>query len=161
MARQLDIVNTTSRHAVNKKLIRAMEYVSQFNVKAVHKPGKDHLVPDALSRLKVSEPTHREDAPGQLDNMPDDRPEHWQRLQSAQWTQHNPAIAPIPQNTVPSAERPVASLLSIAPEYKRQTQDGYETDPPWRYVTTVLQGNKELEVENQAKLPFFWEDGLL
>ncbi|KAG5930909.1 hypothetical protein E4U59_000742, partial [Claviceps monticola] len=93
--------------------------------------------------------------------MPDDRPEHWQGLQSAQWTQHNPVIAPIPQNTVPSAERPVASLLSIAPEYKRQIQDGYESDPPWRYVTTVLQGNKELEVENQAKLPFFWDDGLL
>ncbi|KAG5977496.1 hypothetical protein E4U56_007799 [Claviceps arundinis] len=34
MARQLDIVNTTSRHAVNKKLIRAMEFVSQFNVRS-------------------------------------------------------------------------------------------------------------------------------
>ncbi|KAG6278069.1 hypothetical protein E4U47_006200 [Claviceps purpurea] len=42
-----------------------------------------------------------------------------------------------------------------------RTVNSYATDPPWRYVTKVLQGNKELEVENQAKLPFFWEDGLL
>ncbi|KAG6154866.1 hypothetical protein E4U51_008610 [Claviceps purpurea] len=133
-----------------------MEYVSQFNVRTVHKPGKDHLVPDALSRLKTTEPTHDEQAPGQLEELPDDRPEQWQTLKQAHWVQHNPALAPIPENTVPTAERPVATLISISPEYKRLIQEGYDSDPTWKHIKTVLEANERLQSENQARLPFYW-----
>jgi hypothetical protein len=35
-------------------LVRASNYLQQFNLNVHHKPGKEHIVPDALSRLKSS-----------------------------------------------------------------------------------------------------------
>ncbi|ROT40092.1 hypothetical protein SODALDRAFT_274067, partial [Sodiomyces alkalinus F11] len=46
-----DIANTTSRTGVNKKILRAIEYISQFNVQVVYKPGKDYIILDTLRRL--------------------------------------------------------------------------------------------------------------
>ncbi|RKL28359.1 hypothetical protein BFJ72_g12457 [Fusarium proliferatum] len=77
MMRQSDIVNTTARTAVNKKLIRALEYISRFNICVIYKPGREHAVPDALSRLPNEYGQTPPDAPGELDNVPDDRPELW------------------------------------------------------------------------------------
>jgi hypothetical protein len=83
LVRHLVIENTSTHHAVNKKLIRAMEYISQFNMRVLHKSGKDHVIPDALSRLKTIEPTHDDDARGQLEDVPDDTPEQWVLMPTA------------------------------------------------------------------------------
>jgi hypothetical protein len=64
MQRQVNIFNTTSRIAANKKLIYALEYASQFNIRLIHKAGKDHKIPDALSRLQTIDATRDKDAPG-------------------------------------------------------------------------------------------------
>jgi len=41
---------------LNIRLIRASQYLSQFqNLKFVHVPGREHIVPDALSRLEARE----------------------------------------------------------------------------------------------------------
>ena len=77
MQRQLDVANTTARSDANKKLLRAIEYLSQFQVRLFHKKGATHVVPDALSRLP-GPPERPADADGQLDGlMPDEREEHW------------------------------------------------------------------------------------
>lgn len=44
---------TSSADKLNKHLIRASQYLSQFNLKMRHKPGKIQYVPDALSRLPI------------------------------------------------------------------------------------------------------------
>ena len=49
--RQLDIANTTARSGASKKLLRALEYLSQFQVRLFHRKGADHVIPDALSRM--------------------------------------------------------------------------------------------------------------
>ena len=40
----------------NNRLTRASQYLSQFpNLRVVYRPGKEHVVPDALSRLPVEQ----------------------------------------------------------------------------------------------------------
>ena len=36
---------------LNKRLIRASQYLSQFKMEIKHKPGRANIIPDALSRL--------------------------------------------------------------------------------------------------------------
>lgn len=77
MQQQVDISNTTSRTASNKKVLCALEYTSQFNIRLLHKAGKDPLIPDALSRPDATGAKHNEDATASLDNLPNIRPEDW------------------------------------------------------------------------------------
>lgn len=50
------ITATTSTLRMNTRLIRASQFLTQFDLKVRHKPGKEHVVPDALSRLKNAGP---------------------------------------------------------------------------------------------------------
>jgi hypothetical protein len=74
--RPTDIVNSTA--LTSKRLIRAMEFISaQPELKILHKPGKFHVVPDALSRLPTTNNLTKPEEPGGLDRLPYDREEHW------------------------------------------------------------------------------------
>ena len=44
-------LRSSSVDKLNLRLVRASQYLSQFNLDVRHKPGKQHTVPDALSRL--------------------------------------------------------------------------------------------------------------
>ncbi len=43
--------STSSTNKLNLKLIWASEYLQRINIEIHHKPGKQHIVPDALSWL--------------------------------------------------------------------------------------------------------------
>lgn len=49
--KQNSIVSTTSTMRMNVRLVRASQFLRQFNLEVRHKPGKEHIIPDALSRL--------------------------------------------------------------------------------------------------------------
>jgi Integrase zinc binding domain len=50
-------LETESIDRANIGLVRASNYLQQFNLDVYHKPGREHIVPDALSRLlSVSKP---------------------------------------------------------------------------------------------------------
>jgi hypothetical protein len=53
IAKQSDITTTVSTERLNLRLVRALEYISRFPLDIRHKPGKSHIVPDALSRLST------------------------------------------------------------------------------------------------------------
>lgn len=36
---------------MNVRLVRASQFLKQFHLIVHHKPGKEHIIPDALSRL--------------------------------------------------------------------------------------------------------------
>jgi len=62
------IVRQTSLHSssvdkLNNRLTRASQYLSSFhNLKVVYRLGREHVVPDALSRLMAeSEPVEEDD----------------------------------------------------------------------------------------------------
>ncbi|SPJ80246.1 uncharacterized protein FTOL_08638 [Fusarium torulosum] len=73
MMGQFGITNSTTRIAVNKHLIRSMEYLSQFNIRFIYKPGREHAVSDTLSRLPSKYGQTPIDTPGELNDTPDDR----------------------------------------------------------------------------------------
>lgn len=50
IAKQIDL-NITSVEKLNLQLIWASQYLLQFNLHVIYRPGKIYLVPDALSRL--------------------------------------------------------------------------------------------------------------
>ena len=49
--RQNSIVFIISTMRMNIRLIRASQFLKQFNLDISYKPGKEHIIPDALSRL--------------------------------------------------------------------------------------------------------------
>ena len=49
--RQSSITSISSTICMNVRLIRAAQFLRQFQLDVRHKPGKEHIVPDALSRL--------------------------------------------------------------------------------------------------------------
>lgn len=51
IARQTHLTTTVSTNKLNLQLVRASQYLSQYNLDVRHRPGKIHLVPNALSRL--------------------------------------------------------------------------------------------------------------
>lgn len=46
-------LSTSSVDKLNMRLVRASQYLSQFRLDVRYKPGKQHIVPDALSRLNA------------------------------------------------------------------------------------------------------------
>ena len=49
--KQSSITSTTSTMRMNVRLVRASQFLRQFQLDVKHKPGKEHIVPDALSSL--------------------------------------------------------------------------------------------------------------
>lgn len=48
---QSSITSTTSTMRLNLRLVQASQFFQQFKLDVRHKPGKKHIIPDALSRL--------------------------------------------------------------------------------------------------------------
>ena len=48
---QSSIMLTNSTMRMNVRLVRASQFLRQFHLIVRHKPGKEHIIPDALSRL--------------------------------------------------------------------------------------------------------------
>ena len=67
VVKQTNLV-TTSTDKANMRLVRAAQYLSQFDLDVRWKPGRQHIVPDALSRLPTKQsPQETEDALADLD----------------------------------------------------------------------------------------------
>lgn len=64
------IMTTSSTAKLNLRLIRASKYIQRFrSLEFRHKPGKQHVVSDALSRLSQEEPSNTTEGDGQLDAL--------------------------------------------------------------------------------------------
>ena len=48
---QSSITSTSSTIRMNVRLVRASQFLQQFRLVVRHKPGKEHIIPDMLSRL--------------------------------------------------------------------------------------------------------------
>ena len=69
IAKQISL-STSSTDKLNLRLIWASEYLQRFNIEIRHKPGKQHIVPDVLSRLaSTNSDTKPEPAEGELDAL--------------------------------------------------------------------------------------------
>lgn len=124
-------LTTSSTAKLNLRLIRASEYIQQFrDLEFRHKPGKRHIVPDALSRLPNSASTDaassQHDAEGELDML------------------HGYAYT-------------ITSLVELNPELRKRILDGYQEDWAWRRILRILEANEKAG-ENATSLPFSRDD---
>ena len=54
---------------MNTRLVRASQFLRQFRLDVRHKPGKEHIVPDALSRLALAKSSTILDDHSKLDAL--------------------------------------------------------------------------------------------
>ena len=75
-------LSSSSVDKVNLRLVRASQYLSQFSLDPYYKPGKEHIVPDALSRL----PMKRKPKPNEVetDELNDFHVYHFSVLEMSQ-----------------------------------------------------------------------------
>ncbi|POS75391.1 hypothetical protein DHEL01_v206213 [Diaporthe helianthi] len=151
LSKQPDIVNSTAASVNNKKLICALEFMSGFEIDFLHKPGRENVVPDALSRLP-SPNTTPADAPGGLEVLPDDHDELWSFLAEVR-----PAD---PLQPSEGSLRDGQVHVEMSPEFRKRIQEGYKMDPRWARILDMIHRNDALGV-NKASLPFEIRFGLV
>ncbi len=66
---QSSITSTTSTMRLNLRLVMASQFLQQFKLKVRHKSGKEHIIPDALSRLASSNTGHAGPQHSELDAL--------------------------------------------------------------------------------------------
>lgn len=72
-------LSTSSTDKLNLRLIRASDYIQRFNIILKHKPGKQHVVPDALSRLPTNNSDTQLGGEGELDVLSQLRWSKWMK----------------------------------------------------------------------------------
>ncbi len=66
---QSSITSTTSTMRLNLRLVRASQFLQQFKLEVRHKPGKEQIIPDALSRLASSNTGHADPQHSELNAL--------------------------------------------------------------------------------------------
>ena len=129
-------LSTSSTAKLNLRLIRASEYIQQFrDLEFRHKPGKKHIVPDALSRLPNTAAAAT-------------------AVTEASSCQH-PADGEL--EVLYGYAYTATCLVELSPELRQQLLDGYRKDSAWSKVLDILDVN-EKEGENAALLPFLRDE---
>lgn len=54
---------------LNLRLVQASQFLQQFKLEVRHKPGKEHIIPDALSRLANTAPPPTDPQYSELDAL--------------------------------------------------------------------------------------------
>ena len=171
MSNHTDIANSTAMSNKNLRLVRAMEYISMFDMRVLHKPGRQHQVPHALSRL----PTSEKEIPSQeagLDWLPHDSEENWALFGVQNILQTPPTRLPpmrvAPEPDLPNVEfgmqplaPPATTVFHMAPHLRNKLSQGYDKDPEWRTTMETVQRNMRIDQEDRATLPFKLTNGLL
>ena len=113
-------LNSSSTDKLNLRLVRASTYLSQFQLDVRYRPGKQHIIPDALSRLPASSVTGAlGSAIGALDID----------------TYHSGMEDPEQPDQVYAYQN---TIIAMSPEFRDQILDGYAKEPSWRDILTML-----------------------
>ena len=129
--KQSSITSTSSTLRLNVRLIRASQFLRQFRLDVRHKPGKEHIVPDALSRLASSKSMLSEDH-SELDVL---------------YACATQAL------TYGSTYTYHATTVEMDEAFRKRLLAGYRTDPAWIKVSAMMDANAKMDGEG-AVLPF-------
>ena len=122
-------LNTSAAWKMNLRLVRASEFFQRFDLDVKHKPGKENIVPDALSRLASSNKSHYASDRSELDAL------HCTSCD----------VVPVYQYA--------ATLVEMSEDFRKKILEGYKKDSGWRRVKEQICTNEELG-ENATKLRF-------
>ena len=116
--KQSSITSTTSTLRMNVRLVRASQFLRQFQLNVRHKPGKDHIVPDALSRLASATTTGLAEDYSELDAL---------------YGYTTQAMDPKDDLYAYSA-----SIVSMDEAFRSSLLAGYVSDPYWSRIITMI-----------------------
>ncbi len=69
IVQQSSITSTSSTMRMNVRLVRASQFLQQFCLVVRHKPGKEHIIPDALRRLASASRAGHDEVYSELDAL--------------------------------------------------------------------------------------------
>lgn len=121
--KQSSITSTTSTLRMNVRLVRVSQYLRQFQLDVRHKPGKDHIVPDVLSRLATATESDLADDHSELDAL---------------YGRTTQAMHPKDQLYAYTA-----SMVSMEEGFRKRLLAGYDSDPHWKRIATMIDANSE------------------
>lgn len=126
-------MHSESTDRSNIKLARAAEYIQRFDIQIYHRPGRQHIVADALSRL-----------PSRATNSPP----------------NDDLLFTLFSHTYPAAAY-TTTLVAMSPEFRDALISGYRTDPRWRVIYEQVKDEQDKGSHDQARLPYKIDDELL
>ena len=80
IARQKNLTTTRATNKLNLQIMRALEYFQQFNLNVHPKPGKTHIILNALFCLASCKEMARGTVKGELDSLAATVPKVWANL---------------------------------------------------------------------------------
>lgn len=126
LANQHSLATTTCTDRKNLRLVRAAHYLSQFRLDVRYRPGRIHVIPDALSRL----------------------------LGDTESPKRNPNADSLdPDDTETPCYHTI--LVELSQEFKDRLTRAYDDDPHWRRVMQMVlkaqARRREEELENRQE----------
>ena len=115
-------LSSSNTDKLNLRLIRASTYLSQFRLDVKHRPGKEHVVPDALSRLSSGNGPANTLRTSPSDVL--DLDSYFSGVEDPSCDPDNYAYA--------------GTLISMSDDFRKQITDGYANEKVWRHLLTVL-----------------------
>lgn len=135
-------LSSSSTDKLNLRLIRASQYLSQFELTVKHKSGKSNVVPDALSRLKAH-PGKQLDDVGVLDSL-------------------HAHHAMDDYTMDPSAVAYHITLAEMSDAFKQRLVQAYQDDELWKKILDMLRQDTPSDDEGRKLgLRFKQRDGLI
>jgi len=116
-------LSSSSIDKLNNRLTRASQYLAQFhNLNVVYIPGKEHVVPDALSRLTATDSNRVKQDSDVLEDL-------------------------VMSNSIELCH--TTTILEIQPEFKKQLQTAYSTD---KHFSRIHALGKRIAMERRKTL---------
>ena len=132
--KQSSITSTTSTMRLNVRLIRASQFLRQFRLDVRHKPGKEHIVPDALSRLASTTKSSLSEDHSELDAL------------------YACATQALEDGSVYAYS---ATMVQMDEAFRESLVLGYGTDSHWTRIAEIIDANAKLVANGEgAELSF-------
>lgn len=151
------LLTSSSADRLNLRLVRCAQYLQQFaNISIRYRPGRNHLVPDALSRLQgiAADGDHSTNI---LDDLEHDQV-HSYFIPFRSWKR--PGTRQLDYAPIFNA-----TLVAMKDDFKSQIIAAYDDDTHWKLVKQVINGERDEDTEPLDRplrgLNFIMRDGLI
>lgn len=126
---------TSSTDKLNLRLIRASTYLFQFQLEIKYRPGKQHIIPDALSRLPATEGHKRQaDDCGALD-LDTYHGHNSKDLDVLDLDTYHSGIEDLETEHTYAYQ---STLIAISTDFKTKVIEGYQNEATWVHLLSML-----------------------
>ena len=134
-------LSSSNTDKLNLRLVRASTYLSQFQLEVKYRPGKDHIVPDALSRLSSGN-----GQVGSASASPGDKLD----LDTYHASMMDPSC---PEQIGQEIYAMNGILIGMSDDFRKRILDGYAREKSWEKLSAMLQSlRKRTQKEDDQRV---------